>query len=1016
MGFNPAAFLIRRSRLTLVLTGLALAVGIASWISVARSEDPQFPVPGMSIRIAMPGATPADLEQLVIKPVENALYGIDDLKDVQASATDGAATIQAEFDWSSSAERKYEEVVREVTALRPMLPDGVTRLDVVRNRTSETAIFQAALVSDRLPMRRLEKFADDMVEDIARIPGVRRAEYWGAPPMEVRVAIDPGRLAELRLPASLVVDALKRASDEAPVGSVNAGQRRLIVRTGGAFRSLDDVRRVPVLSREGAVARIGDLARVEWASGEPEHVVRFNGRRALLLTATAKEGVDIGVLTQAIRTELARFERMVPGGVKLEYGFFQASNVERRLNGLYRDFLLALAIVSITLLPLGLRAAGVVMFAIPLSLLAGLAILQALGFGLNQLSISGFVLSLGLLVDDSVVVVENITRRQRSGEDRVTAAMEGSRQILLAVAGCTACLLLAFLPLLALPEGSGAFIRSLPVSVIATVSASFVIALTIIPFVASRVLPAREDEKGNRMLAMIERGIHRFYAPVLHRALDRPGLALALLGGLCLFIAPLIAAIGTSLFPPADTPQFLVRIELPQGASLPATDAVLRQVERRLARAPEVEWFAANLGRGNPQIYYNVRQHDPDPAFAEVAVSLRDGRPAHSARLLSDLRREFAAFPGARITVLGFVQGPPIAAPIEIRIAGEDLATLSALARRAEAAMAGTPGIRDVDNPVRQDRADLALGIDEAKAAALGVPAGAARQAARLALDGEFSGRLRDAEGDDYPVRVRLPMAQRNRVEALDRIHVPSVDGRAVPLRALADPGMETGPARIERHDRERSVTLTAYVGAGHLTGAVTQAALDRVRGAVRLPAGYTIALGGEAEEQESGNAGMTAAAIVACLGILAVLVMEFGRFRLVAVVASIIPLGLLGAVLALWLTGNSLSFTAMIGLIALIGIEIKNSILLVDFTEQLRGQGIAMREAIEQAGEMRFLPVLLTSVTAIGGLLPLAMGGSGLYGPMAVAIIGGLIASTLLSRVATPVVYLLLARTGEAS
>ncbi|BAI98888.1 multidrug transporter AcrB [Sphingobium sp. TA15] len=1016
MGFNPAAFLIRRSRLTLVLTGLALAVGIASWISVARSEDPQFPVPGMSIRIAMPGATPADLEQLVIKPVENALYGIDDLKDVQASATDGAATIQAEFDWSSSAERKYEEVVREVTALRPTLPDGVTRLDVVRNRTSETAIFQAALVSDRLPMRRLEKFADDMGEDIARIPGVRRAEYWGAPPMEVRVAIDPGRLAELRLPASLVVDALKRASDEAPVGSVNAGQRRLIVRTGGAFRSLDDVRRVPVLSREGAVARIGDLARVEWANGEPEHVVRFNGRRALLLTATAKEGVDIGVLTQAIRTELARFERMVPGGVKLEYGFFQASNVERRLNGLYRDFLLALAIVSITLLPLGLRAAGVVMFAIPLSLLAGLAILQALGFGLNQLSISGFVLSLGLLVDDSVVVVENITRRQRSGEDRVTAAMEGSRQILLAVAGCTACLLLAFLPLLALPEGSGAFIRSLPVSVIATVSASFVIALTIIPFVASRVLPAREDEKGNRMLAMIERGIHRFYAPVLHRALDRPGLALALLGGLCLFIAPLIAAIGTSLFPPADTPQFLVRIELPQGASLPATDAVLRQVERRLARASEVEWFAANLGRGNPQIYYNVRQHDPDPAFAEVAVSLRDGRPAHSARLLSDLRREFAAFPGARITVLGFVQGPPIAAPIEIRIAGEDLATLSALARQAEAAMAGTPGIRDVDNPVRQDRADLALEIDEAKAAALGVPAGAARQAARLALDGEFSGRLRDAEGDDYPVRVRLPMAQRNRVEALDRIHVPSVDGRAVPLRALADPGMETGPARIERHDRERSVTLTAYVGAGHLTGAVTQAALDRVRGAVRLPAGYTIALGGEAEEQESGNAGMTAAAIVACLGILAVLVMEFGRFRLVAVVASIIPLGLLGAVLALWLTGNSLSFTAMIGLIALIGIEIKNSILLVDFTEQLRGQGIAMREAIEQAGEMRFLPVLLTSVTAIGGLLPLAMGGSGLYGPMAVAIIGGLIASTLLSRVATPVVYLLLARTGEAS
>ncbi|KEQ51992.1 efflux RND transporter permease subunit [Sphingobium chlorophenolicum] len=1014
MGFNPAAFLIRRSRLTLVLVGFALAIGIASWFSVARSEDPQFPVPGMSIRIAMPGATPADLEQLVIKPVEDMLYGIDDLKDVKANATDGAATIQVEFDWSSNAERKYDEVVREVTALRPRLPNGVTRLDVIRARTSETVIFQAALVSDRLPMRRLEKFADDIREDIARIPGVRRAEYWGAPSSEVRVSLDLGRLAELRLPASLVVDALGRASDEAPVGSVNAGQRRLIVRTGGAFHSLDDVRRVPVLSRDGTVARVGDLAQVEWASREAEHVTRFDGRRALLLTATAKDGVDVGLLTQAIQTKLARFERMVPGGVKLEYGFFQAQNVERRLNGLFQDFLLALAIVAITLLPLGLRAAGVVMFAIPLSLLTGLAILQALGFGLDQLSISGFVLSLGLLVDDSVVVVENITRRQRSGEDRVTAAIEGSRQILLAVAGCTACLLLAFLPLLALPEASGAFIRSLPVSVIATVAASFVIALTIIPFVASRVLPVHEDKEGNRILRMIEGGIHRFYAPLLHRALDRPGRAIAILGALCLLIAPLMAAIGTSLFPPADTPQFLIRVELPRGASLPATEKVLGHVERRLAKAPEVDWFAANLGRGNPQIYYNIPQHDPDPAFAEVAVSLRDGQSAHSAPLLSDLRREFAAFPGARITVLGFVQGPPVTAPIEIRIAGEDLTTLSSLAKQAEAAMAKTPGIRDIDNPLRQDRADLTLGIDDAKAAVLGVQAGAARQAVRLALDGEVSGNLRDADGDDYPVRVRLPMADRNAVEVLDHIYVPSIGGQAVPLRALANPSLETGPARIERYDRERSVTLTAYVKAGHLTGTVTQAALDRVRQAVSLPAGYSIGLGGEAEEQASGNAGMMTAAIVAFLGILAVLVMEFGRFRLVAVVASIIPLGLLGAVAALWLTGHSLSFTAMIGLIALIGIEIKNSILLVDFTEQLRGEGIGMREAIERAGEMRFLPVLLTSVTAIGGLLPLALGGSGLYGPMAIAIIGGLIASTLLSRVATPVVYLLLARSGE--
>lgn len=1016
MTLNPAAFFINRSRLTIVLTVFVIAMGIASFLSIQRSEDPQFPVPNISVRIAMPGASPADIEQLIIRPIEDVLYGLDDLREVRASGTDGAATIQVEFDWSSDPERKYDEIVREMASLRPVLPTGITRLDVRRGRTSETSLFQVALVSPHLPFRRLEKVADDLREELARLPGIRRAEYWGAPQSEVRVELDLGRLAELRLPPSLVTEALTRANQEAPIGSVNAGNRRFIVRTGGAFRTLDSVRAVPVITRDGSTISVGDLTKVGWASDEPEHVTRFNGKRALFLTATAKDGADTAKLTDAVRTLLDEFERQLPGDVKLERAFFQADNTEVRLSGLYRDFLLAVAIVSITLLPLGFRAAGVVMFAIPLSLLSGLAILQAAGFGLNQLSISGFVLSLGLLVDDSVVVVENIVRHMRAGKDRVTAAIDGTRQILLAVAGCTACLLLAFVPLLALPEGPGAFIRSLPVSVIVTIAASFVISLTVIPFIASRALPHSETAEGNRALQLVNHGIRRLYAPVLHRALDHPRRALAIFAAMCLLIWPLMSSIGASLFPAAETPQFLVRVEMPQGASMSATDAVLRRVEQRLEKVPEITWFAANLGRGNPQIYYNTPQQAPDPAIAEVAVSLDRWHPGPSDRLVAELRREFASFPGAKVTILTFAQGPAVEAPIEIRIAGSELATLSRLAQQAESAMAGTPGIRDIDNPLRIDRTDLALDVDEAKGARLGVVAGAAREVVRLALNGDVSARYRDADGDDYPVKVRLSMDERHRVEALGKIYVPSADGAAVPLGSLAQPRLEQTPARVDRYNRERVVTLTAYVQPGHLTGDVTEAALARVQQKLTVPAGYTLSLGGEAEDQESGNSGMLAAALVATLGILAVLVMEFGRFRLVAVVASIIPLGLLGAVIALWASGNSLSFTAMIGLIALIGIEIKNSILLVDFTEQLRKEGQDIRTAIEHAGELRFLPVLLTSVTAIAGLLPLAIEGSGLYGPMAIAIIGGLISSTLLSRIATPVTYLLLARTETRS
>jgi multidrug efflux pump subunit AcrB len=570
--------------------------------------------------------------------------------------------------------------------------------------------------------------------------------------------------------------------------------------------------------------------------------------------------------------------------------------------------------------------------------------------------------------------------------------------------------MLAFLPLMMLPEGSGAFIRSLPVAVLATVAASFVVSMTVIPFVASRLLSRHEDPGGNRLLQAINGAIHRLYRPVLHVGLARPWRALAVILALCLLTVPLLGAIGSSLFPPAETPQFLVRVETPEGTALAATDRAVRHVERRLAREPGIAWYAANSGRGNPQLYYNVAQEEPAPDFGEVAAAFSTWRPGKSDAQIERMRREFAAWPGAKISVHVFEQGAQTEAPVAIRISGPDLAMLKALARRAEAVLTATPGTRDVGNPLRLDRTDLALGIDEDKAAALGVAAGDARRITRLALSGESTARFRDTDGDDYPVTVRLAMGARNELSALDRIYAPARGGDAVPLSAIAAPKPEGGPARIDRLNRDRTVTVTAYVRPGFLTSRVTQDGFARISQAFALPPGYHLSLGGEAEAQSRSFAGLGAAILIAVLGILAVLVLEFGRFRTVAVVAGIIPLGLFGAVTALWLTGYSLSFTATIGLVALIGIEIKNSILLVDFTDQLRAEGLALREAIERAGEVRFLPVLLTSVTAIGGLLPLAIEGSGLYSPLAIAIIGGLVSSTILSRIATPVMYLLLA------
>ncbi|MFN3859095.1 MAG: efflux RND transporter permease subunit [Caulobacter sp.] len=1018
MNLDIAGFAVRRWQFTLVAFALLAALGLNSFFNTPRSEDPHFPLPIVVVQAVLPGAEPSEMEALVADPIEAAIDGLDSVTEIESTSQDGVASVVTEFSWDVDPERKYDEVVREVNALRGTLPDGIVRLEVRRARTTEVAIVQVALVSETLPMRRLEKAADRLRERLARVPGVRQARYWGVPDSEVRVSLDLARLSALQIPATAVTDALRAAGAEAPVGAVQAGDRRFNVKAGGAFATLEAVGDTPVRSVDGQVVRVRDVADVSWAQDEPDHLTRFNGKRAVFLTVTQKDGEDVGRITAEVRKALDEHEKVLPGGVKLERAFFQTENVEHRLGALFRDFGIALGLVLITLLPLGPRAGLVVMVSIPMSLLMGLSLLQAFGFTLNQLSIAGFVLALGLLVDDSIVVVENIARRMREGEDRTEAAINGTRQIALAVIGCTACLMLAFLPLMALPGGAGAYIKSLPVSVLSTVGASLIVSLTIIPFLASRLLSRHEDPEGNALLRTINGGIQRFYAPILHSALARPWAALAVVLAICLTAIPMLGAIGSSLFPPAETPQFLVRIEMPEGTALSRTDQALRYVDSRLAREPQVAWRASNLGRGNPQIFYNQQQRESRTNQAEVYASLKAWKPGQSEKVLDRLRDEFARFPGARITLIVFENGPPVDAPIAVRLTGEDLGVLKALSARVEAELKAVPGARDVNNPLRLDRTDLDLGLDAAKAAALGVPAGAARRTVRLALSGEDAARYRDADGDDYAVRVRLPMersggADRNDLSALGAIYVPTAGGQSAPLSAIANPTPTVSPARIDRYDRERTVTVSAYVESGFLTSKVTADAAARLEG-LKLPPGYRLSYGGQAQAQSESFAGLGAAITIAIFGILAVLVLEFGRFKSAMVVAGIIPLGLFGAVAALFLTGNSLSFTATIGIIALIGIEIKNSILLVDFTEQLRREGMPLREAIEKAGEVRFLPVLLTSVTAIGGLTPLALERSGLYSPLAIAIIGGLISSTLLSRIATPVMYWLTAR-GEA-
>jgi len=1001
-------FAVRNYPFTIVIFLMMIALGVSALSGIARTEDPYFPISAFLINVVYPGADPIEVERQVVKPIEDTVHSLDDVKLMGAEADDSFGTVRVEFQAWVDVDKKYDELTRELNALRPSLPSGIASLEVQKINPGLVNIVQYALVSPSASYAALEDAAKALRDALERVPGVRKSQTWAYPQRELRIALDFKRMAQTNVSIDQVAGAVQGDSANVPGGSVEIGGRRFNVKTTGAYANLEQVRDTVISSSGRHVLRLRDVAEVSWNSGAEDYTARYNGTRAVWVTAQQKDGQNIFATQTAIDAAIDEYKETLPAGIRIERGFIQSTNVAHRLDRLSTDLLIAIALVAITLLPLGLRAASIVMISIPLSLATGVAVLYHTGFSLNQLSIAGFVVALGLLVDDTIVVTENIARFLRLGYSRMEAAMQATRQISLAVLGCTGALLFAFLPLLKLPGNPGKFIQPLPVAVVATVLASLFVSLTIIPFLASRLLSSDEKAGGNRLLQTIMHGIHTIYAPALRRALRRP-LATLLLAvafvGASLLLLPLM---GFSLFPRADTPQALVYINLPNGAGLAQTDVILRRVETELRSHPEVKNVMANLGRGNPYIYYNVFQNEYAANYAEAFFTLNGYNPHTTPRFYDQLRTRFNQIPGAEILVKEFENGPPMSAPIEIRVIGPDLDELHRLASAMETTMAAVPGTRDVRNSLRYNRIDLKLDVDMQKAGLLGVAPVTLDRAVRLALAGLPAGDFHDVAGESYPIVLRAPMHVHATPELLRDLHVTNAVGTQIPLDQLATLKLTSSPTSIENYSRERSAVVTAYVQTGYNTAAVTNEILRRFA-TTELPHGYRFEVDGEAKSAAESLAGFGTATVIAVFGIVAVLVLEFGSFLSTLIVATVVPLGVAGGLVMLYLSGYSLSFTAMVGFIALIGIEIKNSILFVDFTNQLRREGVPVDEAIERAGEIRFLPILLTSATAIGGLLPLALQNSGLYSPMAWVIIGGLLASTLLGRLVTPVAYKLL-------
>lgn len=1000
-------FSLTNYQFMLVVLLLLVISGVVSFLTMPRSEDPKVTPPGTNLIIIYPGAGPADMEQLVVDPIEEKINELDDIKRINSRCGDGLAVIDVEFHTGIDMDETYSELVQKINSIRNQLPEDIMELNINRwNLSDFVIILQLALISESASYRVLDDEAERLEKALEKIYGVKKVKKWAIPAQQVRVSLDLEKMSQRNISMNQVMTAIQASNYNIPGGNIDVGHRRFNIRTSGSYESIEELRDTIVHAYGEKVVFLKDVASVEFDYEDNLYKARANGKRAVFVTVNQKEGTNIFDVMKDVRESLVKFAEKLPPSVSLYTVFDQSESVSYRVNNFFINLLQGLTLVGLVVfLAVGFRASFIVMLAIPTSILMSLGFVDLSGYGLQQMSIAGLVIALGLLVDNAIVVTENISRYLRMGHSNRAAALKGTDEIGFAVISATLTTVLAFIPIAMMGYSTGDYIRSMPVTVIYTLVASLFVALTLTPLLSSRFLRVRNNHNDTFIRKFLNRLIEKTYRPTLNFALNRPLVILVIVGIVFFSSLFLFKFVGISFFPKAEKPQLIINIDTPEGVTLERTDSAARFVEAILDDRDEIKKYATNIGHGNPQIHYGVESRELTVNHAQIFIELKKIDLNKMAQLVSDLRHAFAGYPGAFIEVQEIEQGPPVEAPIAIKILGEDMETLRDIARDVEKIFLSTMGAVNVDNPQKFQKTDIHVKINRAKAGMLGIPIVEIDRAIRASMAGMTASKFRDKEGREYDIVVRLPFVGKPRLEDFDRIYVTSLTGSSIPLSQIADVRFKSVPKQIDHYNFNRAVTLTSDVERGYSTDKVTRSIITRLD-SYSWPKGYSYYVAGEKESQEESFGGMGKAVVIALIAIFAVLVFQFKSFSQPLIIFTAIPLAVIGSILALLITGYSFSFTAFIGLTSLVGIVINNSIILVDYTNKLRADGKSIVAALKEAGSTRFVPIVLTTATTVGGLLPLTLRGGTLWGPMGWTIIGGLIVSTFLTLVVVPILY----------
>lgn len=996
---------------------IVVIVGLFALTRLPIDLLPDVTLPTLTVRSDYGSASPEEMERLVTEYIEEAVSLVSGVTEISSESGEGSSSVRVRFAWGTDLDAATNEVRDRLDRISDQLPEDMARPRILKYDVSNSPIVHLGVSGDLEPVELTTLIENQILYRFERLPGVAAVDMWGAYEREIRVELDPGRVRALGLPLDTVVQALRGANVNLPAGQLDQGRYEVTVRTPGEFASVQEIADTVVLSTPNGLIRVRDVAEVLDTHRDLTRIVRIGGNLGIRLAVRKESEANTAEVARLVMAEVEKVNEAYPQ-VKVVPVLDQGRYIERSLRNVGSSILYGggLAVVVLLVFLRNVRSTLVIAVSIPLSVIATFALIYLGGFTLNLMTLGGLALGIGMMVDNSIVVLENIyRRRQEENEDARTAAVMGAHEVQTAIIASTITTLVIFLPLAFAQGVSGALFQQLAMVVAFSLVVSLFVALTLVPMLSSRLL-GRTAAPGHRRPTFLERvgdrvfgAIDRFYLAVLRDALRARALTVVLVFGLLGVSLLLVPRLGTEFLPPSDEGEVRVNGEMEVGTRLDLVDRQTRLMESLvLPHVPELAAAVVSAGASgwNPG----------DASEGEIQMSLvpLSQRSRSNVEIADDLRRRLASkVPGMVIRtrapqgqrMLERLVGGSEGLTLEVR--GYELDTLDALAAEAAAVMKDIEGVTDLQVSQEAGVPQELVRIDRDKAASLGVSVQRIASTLETALGGRRAGDFREG-GDEHRILVRLQGARRLPLEEILDLTVRSDAGRDVALRNLVSIEPERGPLVIGRKDQQRFVTVQANVS-GRDLGSVAADVLDRLT-TIPRPMGYDFVLSGAYKEQQAAFRELQVMFILAIGLVYMVLATQYESLRDPLVVMFSVPTAAVGVIVVLFLTNTTLNIQSYIGCIMLGGIVVNNAILLVDQAGRLRrSAGMTPRDALMEAGRRRLRPILMTSLTTILGLLPLALGlgeGADAQAPLARAVVGGLAFSTLVTLVLVPAVY----------